>query len=60
MEQAIDKGEYISVMYMDLSKARSSHHRCSIKKGVLKNLTKFTGKTPVPVRKKYLSKALRQ
>ena len=23
---------------------RSSHHRCSIKKGVLRNLTKFTGK----------------
>ena len=26
------------------SKYRSSHRRCSIKKGVLKNLAKFTGK----------------
>ena len=27
---------------------RSSHRRCSVKKGVLRNFTKFTRKTPVP------------
>ena len=27
---------------------RSSHHKCSMKKAVLGNLTKSTGKTPVP------------
>ena len=27
---------------------RSSHQRCSVKKVILKNFTKFTGKEPVP------------
>ena len=31
-----------------LSLLRSSHARCSIKKGVLRNFAKFTGKTFVP------------
>ena len=33
-----------SSMYLNLSYFRSSHQRCSMKKGVLRNFTKFTGK----------------
>ena len=31
-------------LLMPKKQSRSSHQKCSIKKGVLKNLTKFTGK----------------
>ena len=38
----------ISYGYINIMLNRSSHRRCSLKKGVLKNLAKFTGKTPIP------------
>ena len=33
-------------MYQAIPKHRSSHQRCSVRKGALKNFTKFTGKNP--------------
>ena len=41
------------------SSSRSSHQRCSIEKGVLKNFTKFTGKghSPATLLKKRLAQA---
>ena len=39
------KLNHISVCFIQIStKSKSSHQRCSAKKGVLKNFTKFTGK----------------
>ena len=35
-----------SISDNDLQKMRSSHRRCSVKIGVLRNLAKFIGKTP--------------
>ena len=35
---------YIIKIIYEHSNFRSSHQRCSVKKGVLKNFTKFTGK----------------
>ena len=32
------------IFYLHMYSTRSSHRRCSVKKGVLRNLTKFTGK----------------
>ena len=36
-----NEGKWVSLR---LSKARSSHRRCSVRKGILKNFAKFTGK----------------
>ena len=36
--------QFFTLIYAKNSNNRSSHQRCSMKKGVLKNFTKFTGK----------------
>ena len=37
-----------SILYLNLEFIETVIQRCSVKKGVLQNFTKFTGKTPVP------------
>ena len=44
IETLITKIVLLMYLWHDYRKSRSSHQRCSMKKGVLRNFTKFTGK----------------